>query len=259
MKRIWQMLGKVVLSLVMIGLLAGLFSIGPFVEKRSPVVPTVEPPGESTEVAAVPDAGGGVGEGVFRLGDWSLETRRTEVAPCRADTWALSSLGFCTEGCDGLNVERGSDTAKFSWLQGGGIHTLSLECEADGSRGSASHFVIPFDANAAASTSGIDRANTVPLLPGATEVYRYGSGPLAIFVDRPRLTATALEELELELLSRGWRRMAIPSFLRLPAFSASKVFLRGREFCVTALQSDSTDDLLISAYGHEGKPPEAPQ
>lgn len=214
------------LSTIVLGGFLVLLSAAPSVQEKRSTKPT----------PAAPPSPGAAGP-ASRPGDLTfngipMHEEETVVPACDARTWNPLTAGFCSGRCDLLSEKRTEQGATFAWREKstGGIHTLVLSCGAPGADGQAAHFSFAAPALAAGAaglappSAGPRRPRTepVPALPGSTEVTHLDSGGLSIFVDRPPSAGTALEELQLALLPKGWQVAGGPD-LRPPEGSPPPV------------------------------------
>ncbi len=271
MSRARELIGKTALSLTAVAGFLGLVLAGPFVEQPAasepPSPPRTRPP------AATPAASSGPGE--FSVNGLPMRMESTRVTRCDPATWDPEAAGFCTGDCDLLTVQRNADTAAFAWLEAGAaaqdpgadfaqsvLHGLLLDCGDAGVGGTAEHFTalshLGLDGVGLPPSGGptLPRTDPIPQLPSATEVVTFASGGMTILIDRPRFPDTALEELQLLLMSQGWRLAGGPEFKPPPEGPPTRVFVRGPEMCVAALQIQPEDELLITAHSRNGWAPE---
>jgi hypothetical protein len=253
---------RTALSTLALGGFLALLSAAPSVQghrSRGPVPAAPPSPGAG---GPAPDPG------AFTFNGIPMHNEEVVVPACDARTWNPFTAGFCTGRCTPLSEQRTAQGATFAWREEatGGIHALTLSCGTPGADGQATHFsfAAPTLASSAVGpgtpSAGPLRPRTdpVPGLPGSTEVTHLDSGGLSIFVDRPFSAGTALEEMQLALLAKGWRVAGGPD-LRLPADAPpTRVFVRGSEVYVATLEipEDDSQPLLVSAYSRHGSAPE---
>jgi len=195
---------------------------------------------------------------VGSFGGLPVEMEERPVAPCDVHGWDPRASGFCPGGC--LGEEREADGAHVVWMEEGSdgdpgrLHAATLTCAAGGASGTLFHFVTP---GARVSVGAPDRAarqasGPVPLLPGAEPVAHYGTGRLAVFVDRPRVPAAALDAMQLTLMEDGWRLVAGPDAELPPGAPPVRVLARGRELALLTLEDEEPSPLLVTAYSRDG-------
>ena len=214
----------------------------------------IEPQKRLAEHVGSPDAAAD-----FRIEGLPFRIERLPVADCSASTFDPKAEGHCADGCTWLSRQHTADTAAFLWLEEPAskqVHGMHLDC----TEGVLSHFVTSIESAVhelgRATANPALRARTVPLVPGAVEVISFSSGNVTVFFDRPYRPHTALEELQLELFSRGWRLAGGPRLAAEPDAPETRVLVRGQELCVATLHEEPRDVLLVSAYSHAQPPPE---
>jgi len=262
-------LRKVGLSIAALGAFAALLAIAPFRDHgretpdRKPIrKPAIHPP--ATAAGESP---------AFSINGVPVAFAEEKIPPCDATQWHPLKEGYCPGDCTVLTEQRGDGNALFSWLDQGGampdaqlagdVHALSLRCGPPGSPGTVSHLTI-------LSAAGLDdlsfpqagpvapRTAPIPLLAGATELLKLTAEGTSVFIDRPRFADTALDELQLELMSRGWWPV-IPPGREPPEGPPARILVRGRELCIATVRTGGEEELLISAYSPIGWAPETPR
>ncbi len=261
---------KVGLSIAALGSFAALLAIAPLRDhgRETPTRGTVREPGihPPPTTAGEPPA--------FSINGVPVAFTEEMIPPCDAAQWHPLKEGYCPGDCTVLTEQRGDGTALFSWLDqegampdaqlAGDVHALSLQCGPPGAPGIVSHLTI-------LAAVGLDdlsfpqagpvapRTAPIPLLAGATELLKLTSEGTSVFIDRPRFADTALDELQLELMSRGWWPLIPPGHEPPPEAPPARILVRGPELCIATVRTDGEEELLISAYSPIGWAPETPR